>query len=191
MKQEQFVPLDAIVDALEYLGVQGATGTLFIGSRTNQNAQIALRNGKVEFVSYQGKKGREALALLATLGEGRYQFRPGILAPNAEFLPSTAKIVRGFRAASCPMPDAAPANLRISAGAAATVPRTSVFRQRKLLADLLAKYIGSAAPSLVTHQVAQQGNLMVVIAALAGEIPSEEAAASFRKKAIALCSQAG
>lgn len=190
MKPEQFVPLNTIVDALERLGVQGATGTLFIGARTNQNAQVALRNGKVEFVYYQGKRGREALALLASLDEGRYQFRPGILTPHAESLPSTAKIVQGFRLASRPKPDAAAAHRRIRAGDVAT-PRTPVFRQRKLLTELLTEYIGPTAPGLVTQQVIQQGNMMVVIATLAGEIPSEEDAADFRKKAIAICTQDG
>ena len=163
-----------MVDFLEQICHRGDSGTLFLGTKSCQSAQLAIRQGKISLSSYQGKRGVEALRLLAGLQECRFRFQQGILAPTADDLPDVSTILtmlRGDRKVD-PLPERDNAVDAIIPG----------LEQQKILEECLAEYVGPVAGCIVEEHFQKSGDLSIIIKLLAAEIPTIQEAREFAAK---------
>ena len=176
MNQETFVPLLEVVRVIELLAEKDANGTLFLGTRENQYAQVALQKGKIVFVHYQGKRGQEALSLLSKAKECRYRFQNTITTTLKDTLPPLNAILEILGKA--PAADSK-ANRKEPADLRQTIPP----EKKEMLRSLLAEYVGPVAAILVEEHCQPGNSLLSAVNKLAEEIPDSDECGQFRKKA--------
>ena len=176
MKQEEYTPIASIVDYLEQLCAQGVSGTLFIATRTHLNAQIALNQGRIMFVQYQGKRGMEAVQRLQTIKEGRFRLQTGLLTSLSDSLPASAALCRLLRGQPMENPTGSAMNIAPANSGSIT------SQQMKLLEEHLTEYVGPVATLLVKEHCQPGMSLTKIVETLASEVLSAEEAQAFRKK---------
>lgn len=174
MTQVDFVPFAEMVDFLEQVCQRGESGTLFLGTKSCQSAQLAIRQGTIFLASYQGKRGMEALRLLAGLQECRFRFQQGILAPTADDLPDARTILTLLRGGRSVGPPPARDN-----AVDVIVPG---LEQQKIVEECLAEYVGPVAGCIVEEHFQQGRELSIIIKLLAAEIPTIQEAREFAGK---------
>ena len=163
-----------MVDFLEQLCQQGDSGTLFLGTKSCQSAQLAVRHGKISLSSYQGKRGLDALQLLSSLKECRFRFQQGIVAPVVDDLPDVStilKILRVGRAVEPPSKKGRPVD--------AAMPERERIR---ILEECLAEYVGPVAGCIIEEHYNPGKELPTVIKLLAAEISTIQEAREFTAK---------
>lgn len=173
MKQDNFVPLAEAISVIEQLAERNADGTLFLGTKTNQYAQMAFKQGKITFLYFQNKRGQDALSLLAKVQECKYRFQTTVLSSLTDNLPPFATILQILRGEAGQKPTE-------SVSVQSKQPLTS--EQKELLQGYLVDYVGPAASLLVDEYCQKNRDIQTVINALAAEIPDEAEAQQFRRK---------
>lgn len=176
MKQDNFVPLAEAINIIEQLAERNADGTLFLGTKGNQYAQMAFKQGKVAFFYFQGKRGQDALELLAKVKECKYRFQTTVLSSLTDNLPSFGTIIQTLRGTAEQKP----------AGAVPAQSRHAFTAEHKeLLRGYLVGYVGPAAALLVDEHCQSNQDVQAVIKALAAEIPDAAGAEQFCQQAAA------
>lgn len=176
MKQDNFVPLAEAISVIEQLAERNADGTLFLGTKGNQYAQMAFKQGKVAFLYFQGKRGQDALELLAKIKECKYRFQTTVLSSLTDNLPSFGTIIQTLRGTAEQKPvERIPAQSK----------HVFTLEQKELLRGYLVDYVGPAAALLVDEHCQGNRDVQAVINALAAEIPDVTEAQQFSKKAVA------
>ncbi len=91
---QQYIPFADLVNQIEVLCTQKASGILFIATKANRSAQIVLEKGTIVFVYFYNKQGQEALELMLTIQAGRYRFQKNATSPRRNKLPPTPDILQ-------------------------------------------------------------------------------------------------
>lgn len=73
---------DTLVNLLQYLNLNGATGALRLRTGTGGRGEIHTRKGQVVHAVTGSITGREALVMLLRWTEGRFSFEAGVAAPQ-------------------------------------------------------------------------------------------------------------
>lgn len=168
---QDYIPFPEIVDELRKLCAQKVTGTLFVATKSNRSAQLALDNGEIVFVYFFNKRGEEALELMMTIRAGRYRFQEGAVS-RRDALPSTDAILQflgGGQKTAAPQ-------VRENRS---TGPGLSQ-EQKTVLETCLAGFIGPMAGIICEDHLSVVADLSEAIDALVAEIPSPEQAKKFR-----------
>lgn len=172
MNQKNLVPFSVIVDKLEHLNQESATGTLFIVDDSSKYAQIALKYGRIVFVLYGHKRGRNALKELAKMKRGRYRFQKEILASRTDSLLDVSSILAVLRGRDRSIEN------ETSTSTDSATTHADFFQ---VLEDCLTEYIGPAA-SLYIDEQRDIKDVQAIIDALSKEIPTAEKVQAFRAK---------
>lgn len=188
-----YVGFPEIVAEIHRLHEQRATGTLSIVTRDSHSAQLILAGGEIVFIVCSSKRGQEAIALLAEIGDSRFRFTEGGIVPRPMPLPTTKAILAML------VEDRLAISLRPSAQATAStapspppvparhpVDGTGINEaQRSILERCLAECIGPMATMICEDHLNQPISLAEAINRLTGELPSAEQAKKFRSSVAA------
>src|SRR5690606_13186857 len=71
-----------VANVLQYLQLSQGTGCLSLVHPARRHAQVYLENGKVVFVEARPLYDLAALTAILEWHEGRFSFRPGVVAPR-------------------------------------------------------------------------------------------------------------
>jgi hypothetical protein len=188
-----FVGFPEIVAEIRRLHEQRATGTLSIVTRDSHSAQLILAGGEIVFIVCSSKRGQEAIALLAEIGDGRFRFTEGGIVPRPMPLPTTEAILAMLAehrlaislrpsapatAPTAPPPSPAPTRQPV---AGADINET----QKSILERCLAECIGPMATMICEDHLNQPISLAEAMNRLTGELPSAEQAKKFRSSVAA------
>lgn len=189
MSEETYIPFRDLVNELKQLCDAGKTGVFFIATKANRSAQLMLEGGRVVFLYFFNKRGKDGLKLMTQIKAGRFRFQEGPINAQPMDLPPTAEILEFLRAAAAgqapedisesSIPDAPPQEQSTPAPAAGGLSG----EQKDKLESMLAVYIGPMAAIICEDHLDSATDLDSAIEALAEEIPSEEQAAGFRTEA--------
>ncbi len=172
MPKVHFIPLKQMVDELRALVARHATGTIFIGTKKQQWAQLALDRGHICFVLFGGKRGEAALAQLRKEQEVCYNFKAGVVTELRDALGATERILTTLAA-----------NQTNGQGRQRVHAQDTVPSVRLALEELLTSSIGPVAQFSCEDVFTQCPDLAVAVGLLADEIPSSEEADEFLQKA--------
>lgn len=173
-----------IVAELERICAAKKTGTLYITSQLNRSAQLMVDKGSIVYLYYFNKRGRDALHLMPEISSGRCRFQEGsVPALRSEPL-MTDDILRYLKAAAS-VDEGADVAGQSASGAGVEpsgAPRTSLSdEQKRQLEEGLALYIGPMAAIICEDHLTGSVDLQMAVARLAGEIPAEAQAKTFRE----------
>jgi len=166
---QQYIPFADLVNQIEVLCTQKASGILFIATQANRSAQIVLENGVIVFVYFYNKQGREALELMLTIQAGRYRFQENATSPRRNTLPPTQDILQFLSGTQTTEPPAEPEALS-----------QLTDEQKSTLQSVLAEFIGPMAAIICEDHLDSTPDLTTAIDALASEIPSAEQGQKFK-----------
>jgi len=177
MKKNDLAPLAEVIATLENLSAEGETGTLFVGTNENKFAQIAIDKGRIVFVMFGGKRGKEAISLFCKQKAGRYNFKAKALPPMTDPLPPNDQVLTLFRGNSPAAPSAA--------GKQAPRPQpeqggTITAEILSVLQEELAKFVGPVAALICSDHCAIGAPMNAAIEALAAEIGNSTEIQAFR-----------
>lgn len=190
MSEESYIPFSGLVSELRRVSEAGKTGIFFIATRANRSAQLMMVDGRIIYLYFFNKRGKEGLKQMAQIKAGRFRFQEGPVNAKPMDLPSTGEILAFLDSVSSgaeaephveamvPVPDPAPE----PAPAVASADGLSDGQKGKL-EELLAIYIGPMAAIICEDHLDGAVGLDHAIEALASEIPSAEQADSFRARA--------
>jgi hypothetical protein len=192
------VPFSEILNKLDQLCKQKATGTLFLTTSANRSAQVAIDHGEVVFLFYSGKMGEAALAAMATIDSGHFRFQENSLPSRRMALPPAATVLTRLQSGaaatgSSAAPSSSAAAITDSSAVTRVVPTAAPSRgssgltaeQKQILERCLAEHIGPMAAIICEDQLRGTFNVEEAIDALAAEVPTPAAAEQFRKLALA------
>lgn len=166
------VSLAEIVTELHSLHNQQATGVLYITTDTNKSAQVILENGEIVFVYCAGKRGDEAIDLLAGVQAGRFRFQTGGVV-RRDPLPPTLSILSFLNGERSNAIDTIDTD---------TVQGVQLSEeQRTSITIALAMYVGPLADFICKDHLGSAATLEEAIEKLASEIPSPVQASEFKK----------
>lgn len=175
---QEFVSFEAIVAYIWQLCQEKRTGTLSVISGNHLLGQISIQDGEIVFLFSHGKHGLNALPPWLDIKGGAIAFSEGVVPIKAasSSLPATNDILE-YLASSTTLNtvfirDAEPLSIR-----PLSVPT------KTLLERTLKEFIGPIASLVCADHFRTIVVLDDAIEALAGEIPTAEAAAQFRKVA--------
>lgn len=177
---QDYIPFPAIIAELRKLCNKRATGTLFISTKKNRSAQVALDKGQIVFVYFYNKRGQEALDLMATITAGRFRFQEGSISPRRVSLPPTNEILnslgdeeaKGDSGGESPTSQATVGGLK--------------HEEKNVIENCLAEYIGPMAGIICDDHLGSVSDVNEAIAVLVTEIPSSEQAEKFKSKVLQL-----
>lgn len=168
-----YKPLPLLVDELRRLHRQRRTGTLFIATDDNHLLRAGLQDGEIISLSFRNRRGADALNPARQIRTGRARFEPGMLMSchGQQPLPSTPELLDYLSGGGAP-PAAAP-------------PETGGLseRQRKVLEEELAEFIGPMAAIVCAEHLQGASDLETALAALASEIANADHARRFQTQA--------
>jgi hypothetical protein len=171
---QDYIPSSEITLEIGWLSDQKASGTVFIATRDNHIAQIMLDRGEIVFIFFAGKRGQEALNLLAKIREGRYRFQEGGVVSRGMPLPPTRDILLALSSGPGPVPSHA-------GGAHAPEGSGLSAAQKTLLESCLADCIGPMAAIICEDHFNSARSFQAAVDALAAEIPAPGQARKFRE----------
>lgn len=172
MENDNFTTYRAFVVLLRQLCEEKRSGTLFAATDANQMARIDLNNGQIKTINFMHKKGNAALSLLPLIQAGRARFTEGARGEvqGATLLPPSQEILDYLEKAQAPLTPSKKGEK------AAFAPNA---RERTILEELMADFIGPVAAVICEEHFAEAGSLDALVAALAAEIGDGQMASRF------------
>lgn len=167
---QNYIPFSEIVAALKKLCMQRVTGTLFIATKANRSAQVALDRGEIVFLYFFNKRGQEALDLMSTIRAGRYRFQEGPVSRRC-VLPSTDTLLQSLTSGE---------NFVDQADDQPQTGPGLTKEQKNILETTLAGYIGPMAGIICEDHLGAATDLEAAINALVAELPPSVSAEKFR-----------
>ncbi|WP_163338424.1 DUF4388 domain-containing protein [Desulfopila sp. IMCC35008] len=190
MSEETYIPFRDLVNELEQLCSAQKTGVFFIATKANRSAQLMMEDGKIVFIYFFNKRGRDGLKLMTQIKAGRFRFQEGPINAKPMDLPPTPEIIDFLRSAASGteaegIADTveAPSLKKTDEPTASSAGAGLTPDQKDKLEDLLAVYIGPMAAIICEDHLDTAPDLNTAIEALASEVPSADQAASFRNEA--------
>lgn len=165
--------LESLLQELQQTNAEHKTGVTFLVSKDNRSAQISFLEGNAVYAMCQGKKGREAVMLIAQMDIERYRFQEGAIPPTKAEMPSFEELIQllregggGVKAGGSKQPVARPG----------TAPRPAAFsdQQKAIIQDVLAECIGPMAIILCEEHFAAAQTAEEAIERLAQELPASQ-----------------
>ncbi|MGS2717034.1 hypothetical protein ACVBE9_02590 [Eionea flava] len=176
-----------IVDAIKFVCAKKETGTLVVVTDDNTFATFSLIKGKLIAISFQGKRGIEALELVSHIISGVCRFRRDQVENNHDPLPDTDEIISHLLQSSQkrnPDTEHQETSTHQSAEIDNTLINTLTEKQQLIFETCLAEYVGAMAPILAEEYLEIEtdihsaiNNLMLVVKNMSGI----ESAKHFRK----------
>lgn len=187
MNSEEYVPFAEIVAELKNVCAAGKTGVMYITSVENRSAQLMLDQGKIVFLYFFNKRGRDALRLMGEIETGRFRFQEGTSPTLRTELPHTEDILRFLSAASGLLPNDSAGSGNSESGqvkenTTSTAIMTLTVDQKQALEEGLAGYIGPMASIICEDHFDSVHDMQTAIDRLAAEIPVSAQADAFREK---------
>ena len=169
-----------LVSEMQRISSNQLTGILFLVSGDNRSAQISFLDGKMVYALCQGKKGENALDLVAHMSELRFRFQVGAIPPSRIDMPSlsafTSLLLQKNMAARGDKIIAKTKNDRPSLSGAQQSKGLSLDEnQKKVIQEVLADCIGPMASILCEDHLDSKNTVEDVIEAIAAEIPIDQA----------------
>lgn len=179
MSQDKtYSPFPDLIAQLRQFCQERRTGTLFIATEDNRLARIGLEQGQIVFLSFQTKRGADALPLMRQIKAGRARFEDGMItAVSKTPLPPTIEMLAYLNGAAAPAPSSGDEAPPPNPPGAITPDKVAVLEAE------LAEHIGPLAGIICAEQLARHGDLAALVAALAEEIPDPGRAAQFTEQA--------
>lgn len=186
MTQETYISLTELVVMLRQICVEHKTGIMYITSSTNRSAQVMIDKGKIVFIYYFNKRGRDALALMSEIESGRFRFQEGAATALRADLPATDDILKllssvSDNTAASNMADVVKnqvVGLPLNSGPKIVLTK----EQKQVLEDGLAVFIGPMATIICEDHLESATDAKMAMELLAREIPTESQAKSFREE---------
>lgn len=169
-------PFPNLVTELRQLCAEGATGLVVISPSGAKLARLTLDAGKLVHISFQEKKGVDALALLKTIDTGQLEFFKGLGEAQRSRLPPTADILADLAASALP---GRHQGAEVDATASRGKSQLLGSHARSILQETLAEHIGPMATIVCESYLLPTQDLETAIRALAKEIPDAESSRSF------------
>lgn len=168
--------LDSLLQELQQTINDQKTGIAFLVSRDNRSAQISFLEGTAVYAMSQGKKGKEAVALIAQMEIERHRFQEGVIPPTRAEMPSSEDLLRCLRAGGVTNPTQGPRQrMQTAAGTAGTTRQPAFSEQQKAaIQDVLAECIGPMAIILCEEHFATAQTAEEAIERLAVELPASQ-----------------
>lgn len=176
---------DSLLQALQQTVNEQKTGIAFLVSMDKRSAQISFLDGKAVYAMSQGKKGREAVELIAQMEIDRHRFQEGAIPPTRAEMPSTEELVRLLRegggASLKQVPPKRP--MAVPSASAVEKKQSPAFSeaQKAVIQDVLAECIGPMAIILCEEHFATAQTAEEAIEHLASELPASQVA-TFREQ---------
>jgi len=171
------ISFSGLITELRDLHQTQSTGTLFVTTEQNRLAQIHLEEGEINFVSFRGVHGMEALFLLQEIKAVRLRFTEGALASFKNELPTTSDILRIFG-----NPNTSKTQVEVSPGVPVLSNSTDnglSKNDKAVIEESLANFIGPIAGIVCSEHFKSVHDLETLLTVLAGEIPDPKKAQSF------------
>ena len=169
-----------LVSEMQRISNNQVTGILFLVSGDNRSAQISFLDGKMVYALCQGKKGGNALDLVANMSELRFRFQEGAIPPLRIDMPSLSAfssqllkkntVARGDKTIVKTKNDHAPLS-----GSQQSKGQSLDENQKKIIQEVLADCIGPMASILCEDHLDSKNTVEDVIEAIAAEIPADQA----------------
>lgn len=164
----------ALVEALQKLSTEGATGTLFLTLPDRRQARIGLLRGRIVHLTLFTLRGELVIRALANRPPLSFSFHPGNVSEEQGELPDTAVILQRLGGSG----GAEPGPVQLEASAPA-LPE-SVMR---VVTQELAHFVGPMASILVAEQ-AGATSLERLLAKLALDLDNRDEIEAFRHKVL-------
>ena len=179
---QENVAFAEIVVELRQICDELKSGTMYITSQMNRAAQIAIERGKIVFLYYSNKRGREALDLMPEIEFGRFRFQEGsVSAMRSEAVP-TEEILLFLAAASGEAEQRGELATHSEVVTRAQYTGESVLtdKQQQILEESLTLYIGPMASLICEEHLTSVSGWHDAVQRLAAEIPDVAQAEKFR-----------
>lgn len=179
MEEENSMSL-GLLTKLKAVVNEKLSGVVFIASSDNRSAQISVLEGGMVFALCQGKKGGEAIKLIAQMPQIRFRFQEGAVPPTRADMPSAEEIFRwldipqnsgGFNK---PVDRTMPPSPGIKVNS--SVSGKGITSEQKItVQEILAECIGPMAKIICEDHLDSVSTLQEGIEAIAADIPKEQA----------------
>lgn len=182
MATSDFVPF---ADAVAQIGVmcgQGLTCTVRLVSDDNRMAQVHLNAGQIAFVLCRGRRGRDALTIMRTMGSARVSVDAAAPVSGAASDLPTATVLAYLGGALEQLPAAdgaaAPAMARVAVTAATAAGPADFLTPPLRLAcqQTVTRYIGPMAEIVCAEHFDSAADARALARALLDEIPARDQA---------------
>ncbi len=149
-------PFDACLRELRQLSAAGKTGLMFLTCDGKHIAQIGLSEGRIEFLSFRGRYGLDALPLMAQSNEVRSRFQEGLLVSlqNNTKLPPTSALLEQL-------------DIVLSTPPSTTTNNAFSTEQQNQLLEILGQFLGPMAQMVGPEKIATLPSWDAAVAALA------------------------
>ncbi len=167
-------PCEAALRELRQLSTVGKTGLLFWTIDGKHIAQVGLSEGRIEFLSFRGRYGLDALPLMAQAHDVRCRFQEGLLVSlqNNTKLPPTEELLEKLEAALVGGSRPARAGEGLSSS------------QRGQLIQHLSEFLGPMAQVVGPEKIAHIHSWDAAVAALAALITDAKQAQKFTTRCL-------
>lgn len=173
---QEYTPFPNIVEAVQRLCTDQATGSFFIATESNRSAHLMLENGEIVFIYYYNQHGVDALEMMRSIDSGRYKFQKGLITDQRDQLPSTDEILRIMSSFTQEV------DLKsTSAGPTVSTVQALSTKQKSVFESCLAEYIGPMAAIICEDHLESAADIQSATDALVTEIPCAEQAKKFRE----------
>lgn len=165
--------LESLLQELQQIGSELKTGVVFLVSKDKRSAQISFLDGKAVYAMGQGKKGPEAIALIAQMELDRHRFQEGAIPPTRVEMPTGEELLRLLREGGTATKTV---GSKQSFARSGQTNRTAEFsdQQKAIIQDVLAECIGPMAIILCEEHFALAQTAEEAIERLAQEVPTSQ-----------------
>lgn len=165
--------LDSLFQELQQTCAEQKTGVVFLVSKDKRSAQISFLDGKAVYAMSQGKKGQEAVALIAQMEIDRHRFQEGAIPPTRAEMPTFEELLRllqtgreGTKAVSNKQ--------AVAHGGGPAKQEAFTEQQKAFIQDVLAECIGPMAIILCEEHFATALTAEEAIERLVQELPTSQ-----------------
>lgn len=165
--------LESLLQELQQTSAEQKTGVFFLVSKDKRSAQLSFLDGKPVYAMGQGKKGREAVALIAQMEIDRQRFQEGAIPPTRAEMPTFEELLRLLQEGGAGGKQESGKQSPARSGEAR---RQAVFsdQQKAIIQDVLAECIGPMAIILCEEHFAVSQTAEDAIERLAQELPASQ-----------------
>lgn len=165
--------LESLFQELQQTCAEQKTGVAFFVSKDKRSAQISFLEGKAVYAMCQGKKGREAVALIAQMEIDRHRFQECAIPPTRAEMPTSEELLRLLQEGGA---GAKQVGSKQSPARSGEATRKTVFsdQQKAIIQDVLAECIGPMAIILCEEHFAVSHTAEDAIERLTQELPASQ-----------------
>lgn len=164
--------LESFLQELQQTCAEQKTGVFFLVSKDKRSAQLSFLDGKAVYAMSQGKKGREAVVLIAHMEIDRHRFQEGAIPPTRAEMPSCEELLRLLQEGG----NVKQVGSKQSPARSGEATRQTVFsdQQKAIIQDVLAECIGPMAIILCEEHFAVSHSAEDAIERLVQELPASQ-----------------